>query len=149
MSHVASIELEITDLAALAAAADELGLEFVEGKKTYRWYGRWVQDYHGEDAAYKHGIDPKDYGKCDHVLRLKDKPEAYEVGVVRQGNKYVLIYDFYGPGHWLREKLGASGEKLLQPYAKHVAVNKLTKKGFKVHTVTQTEDNKLKIVMRT
>ncbi len=45
MSHVATIEIQIKDLAALKQAAKDLGLEFRENQKTYRWYGYSVGDY--------------------------------------------------------------------------------------------------------
>ena len=44
MSHLAKIELEIKDLAALRAAVQNLGYEFRENQQTYAWYGSWVGD---------------------------------------------------------------------------------------------------------
>ena len=102
-------------LDALKAACKELGLEFVEGQKTYRWFGRWVQDYHAADAAYKQGFDPKQYGKCDHVIKVPDA--GYDIGVVKQPNgKYKMIYDFFGPGRKIVTTLGKGCEKLVQYY---------------------------------
>src|SRR6266576_2837582 len=100
MSHAATVEIELKDLESLAKAAEQLGLEFRQGQKTYKWYGRWVDDYHGEDAAYKNGIKPEEYGKCEHALRVKGNDSAYEVGVVKKPNgTWGLIWDFYAGGH--------------------------------------------------
>src|SRR5437016_6251552 len=105
MSHVAAIKTEITDLEALKRACDELGLTFKEGQTTYKWFGQWVNDYHGEDAAYKSGIDPKDYGKCAHAIGVPGS--GYEIGVVKLPNgNFTLIYDFFGPGRKIMETLG-------------------------------------------
>lgn len=147
MSHVAVVDLEIKDLPGLKAAAEALGLEFVEGQGTYRWYGKWVNDYHGGDAAYKNGISPEDYGKCDHALRIPGKPGAYEVGVVKRkdGNGYTLIWDFFAGGYGLRDAIGNDGHKLKQEYAATVATRKAKAKGF---TVTRTWDTKGNLVLK-
>jgi hypothetical protein len=115
MSHVAAIKTEITDLEALKRACGELGLTFMEGQTNYAWYGHWVGDYHGEDAAYKQGIDPSQYGKCAHAIKVPGS--GYEIGVVKLPNgNYTLIYDFFGPGRKIMESLGKGCEKLVQHY---------------------------------
>jgi hypothetical protein len=73
MSHVVAIDLEVHDLAALEAAAAEVGLLMLE-KPTWEWYGQYQADYNGPDAAYRHGIDPLEYGRCDRALVLADSP---------------------------------------------------------------------------
>jgi hypothetical protein len=150
MSHVSCVNVEIKDLNALKRAAEELGLEFVEGQKTYKWYGVWVNDYHKEDAAYRHGIDPKDYGKCEHALRIPGDKTAYEVGVVKVADgTFKLIWDFYGgPGGKLRKLIGNKGELLLQGYSKEVATKTLAKKGFKVLKTEKLSNGQLKVVLR-
>ena len=93
MSHVATVEIEIEDLSVLEEVCNENGWNFRKNQKTYKWYGKWVNDYHGDNAAYKHGINPKDYGKCEHAINVK--PGAYEIGVVKNDkSKHVLIWDF-------------------------------------------------------
>jgi hypothetical protein len=119
MSHVAAVKLEVHDtpegLAALKAACAELGLQFMEGQKQWEWYGRWVQDYHGQDAAYKLGIDPSTYGTSEHAIRLPGC--EYEIGVVRnKEGKLTLAYDFFGPGQKILQALGKGLEKLSQHY---------------------------------
>lgn len=149
MSHVSCIDVEIKDLDALKRVATELGLEFMEGQSTYKWYGRWVKDYNATDAAYNHGIDTNDYGKCTHALRQKDHLAGYEVGVVAApGGGYKLIWDFWSGGYGLCDKIGQKGEKLIQGYSKEVAVKALAKKGLKVKSVERLSTGQLKVVLR-
>lgn len=114
MSHVVASETEIPDseLSSLKAACKELGLVFVENQTTYKWYGRWVNDYNAEDAAYKNGIKPEDYGKCVHAIRLPGCD--YEIGVYRhpETGNLRLIYDFFGPGRQIQALIGKQAEKL-------------------------------------
>ena len=126
MSHVAKIDVVIKDLEALQAACEALGLEFVQGQKTFKWYGRWVNDYSAEDAAYHSGIKPEDYGKCEHAIRIPGNSSAYEIGVVRNpnGEGYSLVYDFYNGGFGMSDKVGGKKcEKLVGEYGKGVARN--------------------------
>ena len=44
MSHIAKIELEITDPDTLKLACERLGLQFMENQTTYSWYGTWIGD---------------------------------------------------------------------------------------------------------
>jgi len=150
MSHVTTIDLKINDLDALAIAADRLGMELVRGVKTYKWFGRFVGDYN--DAAIKEmGIDPKDHGKCDHVLRVKGAgSDTYEIGVVKVGDDYRLLYDFWAGGNGLMEKVSSVGKhgkdcnKLRQEYATEVARKQLRKQGYRVREVRQ--DGRVKLV---
>ena len=115
MSHVAAVKLKITDLNALRAACAELGLQFMEGQKTWAWFGQWMNDYAATDAAYKLGIDPADYGKSEHAIRLPGC--HYEIGVVRNNKgELTLAYDFFREGRKIKNALGAGCEKLVQHY---------------------------------
>ena len=40
MSHISKIELEVKDLGTLRQACIRLGLNMLEGKKTFKWYGQ-------------------------------------------------------------------------------------------------------------
>jgi len=139
MSHVATIEIIIKDLEALKQACKECGLEFVQGQKTYKWYGKWVQDYHGNDAAYKHGIDPKNYGKCDHAIRVPNNPQAYEIGVVKVDKGYTLVWDFWNGGFGLEKLAGPNCSNVVQNYSKNVTLKKLRNMGYSVKHKTNTE----------
>ncbi|MDR1282411.1 MAG: hypothetical protein LBK99_16555 [Opitutaceae bacterium] len=94
MSHVVEIETEVRDLNAVKAACKRLGLEFVEGKTNYVWYGRHMGDY-----PLPKGVSQEDLGKCSHVVRVPGV--RYELGLVRNPatNGYKLAFDFYGQGN--------------------------------------------------
>jgi hypothetical protein len=134
MSHVAKIDLVISDLDCLEKACAECGLILNRGQTNYRWYGSWQNDYSAEDAAYKHGIKPEDYGKCSHAISVPGNSSAYEVGVVKNpdGEGWVLIWDFYSGGHGLQQLLGGpkDANKLLTSYSKEVILAKADEMGF-------------------
>ncbi len=74
MSHVVGIDIEVSDLASLETAAEQ-ACDLVAVRTTqYDWWGRWLNDYHGANAAYKMGFDPKAYGTCEFALVQKDSP---------------------------------------------------------------------------
>lgn len=143
MSHVAAIDIQIDPgpdgMKALAAACKELGLTFVPHQKTYQWFGTWVNDYGAADAAYRNGIDPKDYGKCEHAIQMPGC--TYEIGVVKRpdGKGLTLIYDFYGPGSKIKNALGQGCEKLKQFYGVHKATLAAKAKGYMVARKTLTD----------
>lgn len=120
MSHVVAIKVLIKNLPAFKRAAQALGGEFCENQKTYRWWQSWENDYNAADAAYRLGINPKDYGKCEHAVRFPGI--KYEMGLVKvPGHEgYQLIFDFID--HQLTQKVGGQGaQKLVQEYALAVA----------------------------
>ena len=98
MSHIAKIELEINSLEDLKAACISLGFVFQENQNSYTWYGRWVGD-----SPLPEGINIDDLGKCDHAIKI---PEcAYEIGVIKRGYKYTLLWDSWHRGG-LEQKIG-------------------------------------------
>lgn len=118
MSHVVSIKTELRDLAAVKAACAELGLLFKENQKTIRWFGKWVNDYSQEDAAYKLGIKTEQYGTCDHAIEVPGS--GYDIGLLHnpETDGYKLYFDFYGNhGHRIQAAIGKNGEKFLSYYA--------------------------------
>lgn len=136
MSHVVSIKTELRDLEAVKAACKELGLTFHEGQKTIRWYGRWMNDYDGEDAAFKLGIKPEQYGNCDHAIELPGC--RYDIGLLRNPatGGYKLYFDYFGEGQKIQAALGDNGQKLLQYYAANKATAEARKKGYTVQRQT-------------
>lgn len=130
MSHVVAIETRIKDLAAAQAAAVFLGGELRLGQQNYKWFGRYMADYHADDAAYKRGIKPEDYGKCDHAIHFPDC--QYEVGLrLMPEGDYVMIFDFWNPE--ITTKMGGkAAEGFLQRYAAEKAKLEARKKGYKV-----------------
>lgn len=151
MSHVVTggFVIQDGDLGTLEEAAAEIGLELVRDRKRYRWYGQWVDDYHDEDAAFHKGINPEDYGKCEHVLRVADKKTqktAYEIGLVKNPNTevggYVMIYDFYGAyGQQLENVAGKHCANLTERFVTRLIEKKIGKNR-KVERVTR-EDGKI------
>ncbi|MEW6443184.1 MAG: DUF1257 domain-containing protein [bacterium] len=140
MSHVAIIEIEITDLAALTAACKRLGFSFQENQKTYEWYGRWEGDY-----PLPEGFSQEDLGKCDHAIRVPGA--GYEVGVVKARKKsgYQLLWDFWSQGG-LSEELGPKAEKLVQAYGVEKAKREARKQGFSVYETTR-EDGTVRLTL--
>lgn len=108
MSHIAKIELEIKDLTALRASVKSLGYEFMENQDTYAWFGTWVGDYPLPD-----GITVDMLGKCSHVISVPGC--KYEIGVVKKGSNYILLWDFWSGGG-LVEKIGNNAGPIKQAY---------------------------------
>jgi hypothetical protein len=135
LSHVATVDVHIQSLTDLRAGCERLGLEFVEGQETYRWYGQHVGDY-----PLPPGFTPEDLGKCVHAIRLRDQTPVegelpYEVGVIerRDGNPgWQLIWDFWGGGYGLQAKVGEGCGLLKQAYAVEAAKRVAKLQGFAV-----------------
>lgn len=134
MSHVVTIAVKVKDLDALDAACKRLGLALNRGQTTYRWFGKFVGDYKGQDAANMHGIDPADYGKCDHAISVPGNTDAYEIGLVRQGDGYRLVFDFWGKhGRTISQPVGGNSLGLLmQAYAAEKAKLEARRAGMSV-----------------
>ena len=122
MSHVSTVsQIAWTSLTALGRAAERIGLELMIGQTTHRWFGRWVNDYGAGDAAYRNGIKPEDYGKCEHAIRLKgDTGQHYEVGLVpcvdgREG--WQPVFDSWAQAKMLEILGGAEMTRLQDAYA--------------------------------
>lgn len=123
MSHVALVDIEIKDLAALNKACADLGLEFRGEQKTFKWWGTHVGDY-----PIPAGFTKEDMGKCDHAIGVANNQDSYEVGVVkrRDGKSgYHLMWDFFGGGKGLQAVVGVNCGKLTQAYAEQVVAKKL------------------------
>jgi len=136
MSHVIGITLVVSDLTALESACKTLGLEFLRNQKTHAWYGSWQRDYSASDAAYINtGIDPKQYGKCEHAIRVPGSD--YEIGVYQnpKGKGYVLAYDNWGTGQHIKNTLGSGLEKLKQAYGVAKVTLEAKMKGWMVSKV--------------
>ena len=94
MSHISRIEIEIRDLSVLKEACNRLGIEFNPEQKSFRWYGGAKE--------------------CEGSIRV---PEAnYEIGLVKEGNRYSLLWDSFATGG-LEARLGKGAGKLKQAYA--------------------------------
>jgi hypothetical protein len=138
MSHIAKIELEITDLATLRLACERLQLQFIENQTTYSWYGTLVGD-----TPLPEGININDLGKCDHAVRA---PGAqYEIGIVKKDRKYILLWDFWHQGG-LEQKLGKNAGRLKQAYT----IERVRKEArLKGHRICEQKTNQsVRLVLR-
>jgi len=121
------MEIEVKDLDALTKTCQELGLELVQGQKTYKWWGHSVGDYPLPD-----GFKEEDLGKCDHAIRVPQTHPAYqrgsyEVGVVKRRDGragFQLLWDFYSGGYGLEAAVGKNGDLLKQGYQVNIAKKK-------------------------
>ena len=145
MSHVATIEVDILDLDALAVAGKKIGMELRRGQRTYRWWGHSVGDY-----PLPKGFTAAELGKCDHALSILGNNQAYEIGVVRRKDGkpgWALLWDFYAGGKGLEAVVGKDASKLRQRYAAEVAIKNARRQGFRV-TEQMGQDGKIKLVCR-
>lgn len=125
MSHITKIDIEVTDLTVLKAACRRLGFTFVEGQKTYEWYGRIVGD-----ALLPEGLSIEDLGRCDHAIGV---PGAeYEIGVRAEKGGYRLLWDSYERGG-LEQKVGKGAGLLRQAYGIEKAKLEARRKGYSVY----------------
>lgn len=148
MSHVATVEVEVKDLDAFRVACAAVGMELVEGQTTFAWFGEFMNDYHGQDAAFKSGIRPEDYGKCAHAARVRGDARAYEVGLVQKANgAHALVWDFYGArGRALEAVAGKACGKLVSAYVTEVARRTLHRAGFQAAGRTVKADGTVELV---
>ena len=124
MSHISKIELVIHSLEDLKDACRQLGFEFIKNQKTFKWYGRWVGD-----TPLPEGIKIEDLGKCDHAIRVPGCD--YEVGIVKRGDHYILLWDYYSEGG-LEVKIGPNAGKIKQAYTVARVRKEARRKGYRV-----------------
>lgn len=141
MSHVVTSPVIVQSLACLKKALAKFPkLKWREGQTRWKWYGRWMNDYSQADAAYKLGIEPQDYGKCEHAIHM-DGVE-YEIGVMKRkdGKGYSLVWDFFGCGHRINEYIGDGAEQLMTEYNRQFVLAHAESEGLSVET-TETEES--------
>ncbi len=116
MSHIAKVELKIKDLACLKTACQELGLEFMQGQTSHKYY----QDKRNP---------------CLHALRVKGNDQAYEIGVVQnKDGTYGLEWDSFGGGKGLVQVVGKNCAALKQSYAKAITLKQARSLGMRAIT---------------
>lgn len=141
MSHVATIDLRITDLEALAIACEALGLELQLGKTTYAWWNSHVGDY-----PIPEGMTVADLGKCQHAIKVKgttpqNGPQGpWEIGLVADGDGFRPVFDFFGSaGARLTDKAGVGLSKLKVEYASAIAIRQLARQGYRVRSTVNAQ----------
>jgi hypothetical protein len=116
MSHVAEIDLHITDLDAAAKAAESIGCELLKNKTSFKTYQRGLT--------------------CEHVISVKNNNSAYQAGLQKRTDGkpgYKLVFDNYGmAGKMLQDKIGVAGNNFKDHYGAQVAAKELRKQGFRV-----------------
>lgn len=155
MSHVATVDLEIRDLDALAEAATRLGMELARGQQTYRcWYTATPPADRDEYLRITHqtveslvpeGFRGDEIGRCEHALRVRGNGTAYELGVARRRDGrpgYVLLFEEYGAnsaGKALLDAVGPGCRHLKREYAYAVARKTAVAQGFTVNEQRQPD----------
>ncbi len=122
MSHLAIIELEVTDLDALSLACSQIGIDLVKDKKTFRWFD-------GD-------------GQCDHAITI---PGAnYEIGLILKDGKYELQTDFFDKG--IEAAIGKQGGLLRQRYAVERTKTEAKRQGYRV--IEKQTENGIRLHVR-
>jgi len=122
MSHIAKIELEVTDLDSLSKACRQIGLNLVRGKTSFKWYNG--------------------NGVCDHAIEVPGA--SYEIGLVLKEDKYELQTDFWDKG--IESAIGKNGGLLKQRYAVERTRSEALKKGYRV--IEKQTDNGIRLHVR-
>ncbi len=132
MSHITKIKAEIKDLTVLKEAAEKIGLVLHENQKTFKSYNN---------------------GHCDHALSVKNSTRnTYEIGLVKNGDIYEMRWDTWSGGYGLVDAVGNNCEKLINEYAKNVALkearNFATKYGYSLVQEFDSNTNETVLKLR-
>jgi len=122
MSHIAKIELEVTDLESLSKACSHLGLNLVMGKTSFKWFN-------GD-------------GKCQHAIKVPGA--SYEIGLVLNNDRFELQTDFFDKG--IEGAIGKNGGLLKQRYAVERTRSEAIQKGYRV--IEKQNDNGIRLYVR-
>ncbi|MHB8974283.1 MAG: hypothetical protein ACYC3X_29370 [Pirellulaceae bacterium] len=130
MSHITKINTkkDITSLDKLEQACRLLGtVELVRDAKEHKYWG-------GKSAP------------CDHKIRVRNNEDAYEIGVIKDGDKWALNADFFIGGYGLEDAVGKNGGKLLQAYAVVDGIEAFQLNGFALADKTTLPNGSVKCV---
>ena len=134
MSHVAMGKLRVTSLDDLEVAAERCGLRIVRNQRTFKWYGRFMNDSE-EGRQLNRRLPASEWGKCEHALVVPGQSDAYEIGVVKAidgGEGYDLVFDSWGPGRVLQERAGMGLTKLAEEIGAEATMRMMARKGYRV-----------------
>src|SRR5271168_2598524 len=104
-----ALTLRLRDLDAFRAACRCRGWEFREGQRTYRWFGRQLEDDAPSIASC---------GRCSHAVAISGR--RYEIGLIDYGVHWLPVWDD-GPQGGLPAALGVNGSILWQAYVMEMA----------------------------
>lgn len=134
ISHISKIELECDNLDILGKTARSFGGQLIQGQQTYKWYGKFMNDYPLPD-----GVKAEDLGKCDHAIKLPSA--SYEIGVSKnEKGKYELRWDFWHSGG-LERVIGKGGGLFKQRYTDFRTEHELKMKKLKYKRTVDEKNN--------
>lgn len=152
MSHITDARMQVKDLEALDMAGQALGFELVRDRTRFNWFEDFVGDTaEARRVARERGT--RDFGPCEHVLRIKGAPATdYEIGVVRNADgTYGLLYDTWATGAKLERAAGTGLARLRQEYSVAVAQRRVEKtlgrQGFRMTRETK-EGGRIQLRLR-
>lgn len=123
MSHVTTVETNITDLSVLRKAVRDLGGTMEENKSYVQYWGRFT------------GMCRNVPTSCDYEIAFPGV--KWTVGVKQDGASYNLLMDVFrddavgSPGWNLAQAAGHMGDKIVQRYAAQDTMAQLRRKGFR------------------
>jgi hypothetical protein len=92
-------------------------------------YKRWGNDHGRKDGAQA----------CEYAIRIPGNQQAYEIGVVRDGEGYKLLWDSFMGGYGLEKVVGENADILKDAYAAALSTSHYSQLGYMV-TQEMTED---------
>jgi len=130
MSHIIKIKSNTTikSLRLLDLACRMLGtVHFVRGATQHKYFAGKLAD-------------------CNHKISVIGNEQAYEIGVVKVGDQFVLNADFFVGGYGLQDAVGKDAQKLLQAYKVLEAAEAMQMGGFALTEQTTAPNGDIKCV---
>jgi len=124
MSHITKLKTKIQDREYLLKALDSLGI-------VYRIGPEIITSFFGEQRL------------AEIILPTND--QKYSIGLVKNGDSYELIADWFGIKEFTAEKLLG---RLAQRYAYMVVTEKLAEKGFEITSQDIDAQNQIRITLQ-
>lgn len=124
MSHFTRIKTKMVEKAFVLKALDDMGYPYEDGAGEVRGYG-------GRKSLAE--------------IRLTTKNPGYGIGLVKSGDHYEIVADWYGIRDINQTKFV---EKLSQLYAYHTTKAKLETQGFTLVSQENEKDGQIHLVVR-
>jgi hypothetical protein len=125
VSHISKIELEIKDLSDLDRACQRLGIALVRNQQTFRWFSGMKE--------------------CQGAIRVPGA--SYEIGIIREGNAYRLLWDDFASGG-LEARLGKKAGLLKQAYAVERTRREAVLRGYRCRELKTEKGIRLQLTVR-
>ncbi|OQA29083.1 MAG: hypothetical protein BWY58_00064 [Chloroflexi bacterium ADurb.Bin344] len=124
MSHITKLKTKIQDREYLLKALDSLGI-------IYRIGPEIITSFYGERRLAE--------------IILPTKNEKYSIGLVKNGDTYELIADWFGIKEFTAEELLG---KIAQRYSYMVVTEKLAESGFEITSQDIDAQNQIRITLK-